>query len=168
MGRIAIDTNVFIHLTNPHNNPDSHIDQLLMHLTKTQPRLAVDSTKKIGNEYEEKLGARIRDQSDTGLAIQILRFWMNPDLRDTINVDSQDQLMGRLYQVIPEVDEHADRAFVYVSCQGNCCLISNDDGHIYSRKGEIKSKTRKLRGDDWQILSSKDAVTVLVNPPQNH
>jgi len=166
MARIAIDTNVFIHLTNPHNNPGSHIDQLLMHLAKNQPRLCVDSTCKIGNEYEEKLGPRIRDLNDTGLAVYLLRFWMNPDIRDVIETHLTDLLMRRIRQVIPEVDEHADRAFVYVSCRGGCCLVSNDDGHIYSRRKDLKDKTRKLRGENWRIVNSQEAIGFLVQPNQ--
>jgi hypothetical protein len=162
MARIAIDTNVFIHLTNPQNNPESHIDHLLMHLAKKQPRLCVDSTYKIGNEYEEKLGPRIKDSNDTSLAIYLLRFWMHPDLRDVIETDLNDLLMHRIRQAIPEVDENADRAFVYVSCKGDCFLVSNDDGHIYSRRGELKDKTRKLRGDNWRIVNSQEAIGFLV------
>src|SRR5690349_6403414 len=87
MARIAIDTNVFVHLTNPQENPDSHIDQMLSHLAKDNPRLCIDSTNKISNEYLEKLGPRIGNSNETGIAIYLLRFWMNPDLRDIIETD---------------------------------------------------------------------------------
>jgi hypothetical protein len=156
--RVAIDTNIFIHLTNQQENPDSHIDQLLIHLAKSDPRLCVDSTRKIGNEYEEKLGPRIRAESEQGLAIYLIRYWMNPDLREEIEVDTQGLLMRRIKDVIPEADEHADRAFVFVSCHGDCALISNDKMHIVGRRSELKSKTRKLRGSNWQILLSREAV----------
>jgi len=162
MARIAIDTNVFIHLTNPQENPDSHIDQLLSHLAKTQHRLCVDSTGKIENEYDEKLGPRIRNLSETGIAIFLLRFWMNPDLRDKIDTDPLDLLMRRIRQAIHEAEEHADRAFVYVSCKGDCRLVSNDHIHIIGRRSELRSKTRQLRGGSTCFQTSREAVQAIV------
>ncbi len=162
MVRIAIDTNVFVHLTNPKENPDSHIDQMLSHLAKNQPRLCVDSTKKIGNEYEEKLAPRIRDTNETGIAIFLLRYWMNPDLREVVDTDPLDHLMHRISQAIPEHDEHADRAFVYVSCKGNCPLVSNDRVHIIGRRSKLWKKTREYRGAVTCFQTSREYVQAIV------
>ncbi len=160
--KITIDTNIFIHLTNPENNPDSHIDQLLIHLAKSDHRLCVNSTSKIANEYKEKLGPRLA-RDETGFAIHVLRYWIRPEAWETVETDATDLLMRRIRQAIPEPDEHADRAFVYVSCRENCCLVSNDEVHIVGRRGEIKSKTRGLRGgQDWAIHTSVEAVEKLV------
>lgn len=162
MARIAIDTNVFVHLTNPQENPDSHIEQMLSHLAKNQTRLCVDSTKKIGNEYEEKLGPRIRDANETGIAVFLLRFWMNPDRRDVIDTDPQDHLMQRIRKTIPEADEHADRAFVYVSCKGDCPLVSNDHVHIIGRRSELRKRTRDDRGVVTCFQTSREHVHTMV------
>jgi hypothetical protein len=162
---VAIDTCVFLHLFNDGNNPDSHIEQLLNHLFKKRYRLGVDSTQKIANEYTEYLEPIIRNSDETKLQVPILRFWMNVDLRETINVEAEDLLMHRIRQVIHEKDEHADRAFVYVSCKGDCCLITNDGEHILPRRKELRDKTRKLRGNQSQILNSREAVGVLVTAP---
>jgi hypothetical protein len=144
--RVAIDTNIFIHLTNDQENPDSHIDQLLMHLAKSNPRLCVDSTRKIGNEYEENLGTRIRNESEQTMAIYLIRHWMSPELRDVIEVDHEGPLMHRIRRVIVEPDEHVDRAFVYVSCEGDCRLITNDHQHILGRRSDLRKATKGYRG----------------------
>lgn len=160
--RVAIDTNIFIHLTNSQENPDSHIDQLLMHLAKSDPRLCVDSTRKIGNEYEEKLGPRIRNESEQNIAIYLIRYWMNDDVRQVVEVDHQGPLMHRIRRVIVEPDEHVDRAFVYVSCQGDCPLITNDNQHILGRRGHLRKATKGYRGPNTDFISSRQAVDAIV------
>ena len=161
--KVAIDTNIFIHLFNPQNNEDSHIDQLLSHLAKLEYSLCVDSTNKIANEYQEKLIPMIERQDDRGIQLYILRFWMAL-ARVSVEIDVTDLLMQRIRQVIQEHDEHVDRAFIYVSCKGNCCLVTNDNEHILSRRRVIKEKTRKLRGDASIILDSREAIPHFVNP----
>jgi hypothetical protein len=162
MARIAIDTNVFVHLTNPQENPDSHIDQILSHLAKDNPRLCVDSSNKIPNEYLEKLGPRIGSQDEQGIAIFLLRFWIAQVPREVIETDSQDHLMNRIYRVIPERDEHADRAFVYVSCKGDCPLISNDKTHIIGRRPALWKQTREYRGGATCFKTSLEYVQEFV------
>lgn len=162
MSLIAIDTNIFIHLVNfQNNNKDSHIDQLLLHLWKKKYRLAVDSTKKISDEYKDKIEAMMEGMSDTNLQLPILRYWMHPDLRTDVQLDPNDQLMSRIWRVINKADEHVDRAFVYVACRGNCMLVTNDDVHILSQRSDLRSETRKLRGSDTDFVNSRTAVAVL-------
>ena len=161
--RIAIDTNIFVHLTNPADNPDSHIDQLLNHLAKSDPILCVDSTNKISAEYDEKLGPRIQTQNERNLAIYIIRFWILFARRESIPLNATSQLMNRIRQVIPEPAEHVDRALVYVSCEGNCPLITNDKLHIVDRRSELKKRTRKLRGQDSRILLSVEAINFFIH-----
>jgi hypothetical protein len=162
--KVAIDTNIFIHLFNPGNNPDSHIDQLLIHLAKSGPQLCVDTTEKIANEYLEKLGPMVKQENEIGIQLYILRFWMETGIRCSIETDPTDLLMHRIRQAIPEADEHADRAFVYVSCKGNCCLVTNDGEHILPRRTIIKSKTKKLRGKDSVIYDSQEAIPYFIAP----
>jgi hypothetical protein len=156
--KVAIDTNIFMHLFNERENEDSHIEQLLSQLGKHKFRLCVDSTKKIANEYYEHLEPWLRRKDDTGIQLYILRFWMNEEIRETIPTDPTDDLMTRIKRVIHEKDEHADRALVYISCKGDCCLVTNCKVHILDRKGELKKNTRKLRGKQSDILDSRSAI----------
>jgi hypothetical protein len=156
--RVAIDTNIFIHLFNQSENEDSHIDQLLSQLAKHKFKLCVDSTNKIVNEYYEYLYPRLRREDDTGIQLYILRFWMNEQIRDSIDTDPTDPLMRRIKGVIHEKDEHADRALVYISCRGNCCLVTNCNIHILSRRRELKRQTKQHRGRQSVILDSRAAV----------
>ena len=74
MPHIAIDTNIFVHLLNPDVNHGSHIDKLLGKLIQLRYQLLVDSTRKIGNEYQQIIVPIIRNRDDTGQQLQLLRF----------------------------------------------------------------------------------------------
>lgn len=165
MNAIAIDTNVFLQLLNDRNNPDSHIDQLLSHLARKKFSLLLDSTQKIQNEYEEKIVPIIRKVDETGIQLLLLKYWMELRPFTMIDLDPTDRLMTSIKKVIHEKDEHADRAFVYVVCIGNCCLVSNDDQHIISRRSELRSETRKLRGNDTVFKNTREAIQHLVAKP---
>ncbi|MEI7733096.1 MAG: hypothetical protein WCO56_26225 [Verrucomicrobiota bacterium] len=167
MSKIAIDTNVFLHLTNPQENPDSHIEQLLIHLAKLNYKLCIDSTKKISNEYEEKLVPMIRNANEIGFVSYLLKLWLNTDIRIEVELDADDQLMRKIREVIREIDEHADRAFVYVACRGDCYLITNDVIHIIGRRRDLRSETRRLRGQTTDFIKSSTAVQLLVAPTLN-
>src|SRR5258708_16260922 len=78
--------------------------------------------------------------------------------RELVDTDSTDALMARIRGVIPEPKEHADRAFVYVACKGDCCLVTNDGEHILPRRGKLMNKTRAERGPNTRFLSSREAV----------
>src|SRR5207244_2524323 len=60
--KITIDTNVFVHLFNPANNVDDHIDQLLQGLVGQQRMPCYDTTKtnRINSEYTHQLAPIIR------------------------------------------------------------------------------------------------------------
>jgi hypothetical protein len=163
MPQIAIDTNIFLHLLNPQNDAGSHIEQLLIQLQKSNYRLLVDSTDKISNEYQEFLGPLIRSTDDTGIQIFLMRIWMRPELRDSVDLTSTDHLMNSIRNVIPERNEHADRAFVYVACRRNCKLVTNDDTHILPRRTEIRRKTRRDRGSSTDFISSREAWQQIVD-----
>ena len=162
MNKIAIDTCVFLHLLNkdPQTgvNEDSHIDDLLRHPEVRKLRLCVDTTDKIRNEYQIHPDPIVRKQDDTRTEIYILRFWMEVGRRERIATDTNGALMSRIREVIPEPNEHADRAFVYVACAGNCCLVTNDGEHILPRRPELKRKTRRHRGGNTDFLTSREAV----------
>lgn len=159
---IAIDTCVFLHLLNkdPRTqvNEDSHIDDLLGHPEVRKLSLCVDTTNKIGAEYQTKLDPIVRKEDDTRTEIYILRFWMNMCPREPILTDPTDALMARIREVIPERNENADRAFVYVACRGDCCLVTNDGEHILPRRKKLWRRTQRERGENTKFLTSREAV----------
>jgi hypothetical protein len=157
MPYIAIDTNIFEHLLNPDRNLGSHIDKLLGHLIRAQYQLLVDSTKKIGNEYEQMIVPIIRNRDDTGQQLQLLRHWMKSEVRHMVDLTQTDNLMQQIRRVIYEKDEHADRAFVYVVCRRDSILVTNDHTHILGRRNDLLRKTKKERGKNTDIQCSNDA-----------
>ena len=157
MSYIAIDTNIFAHLLNPAVNNDSHIDKLLGRLITLRFQLLVDSTRKIGNEYQQMIIPIIRNRDDMGLQLQLLRHWMSLDIRYQVELDPRDNLMQQIRSIIQEQDEHADRAFVYVACKQNCHLVTNDGIHILQRRSELRRNTRRRRGRNTDFISSNQA-----------
>jgi hypothetical protein len=83
---VALDTNVFIHLFNPQNNTNNHIDSLLSSLAADELVLLVDDLGYIASEYLEKLTPKIMDASDTGPQASLLRYWMAPERRVAVPV----------------------------------------------------------------------------------
>ncbi|MBE2197639.1 MAG: hypothetical protein IAE79_03445 [Anaerolinea sp.] len=157
MPYIAIDTNIFEHLLNPIANQGTHIDQLLGQLISLHYQLLVDSTRKIGNEYQQMIIPIIRNMDETKPQLPLLRFWMNPDIRHQVELNQQDNLMQQIGQVIYEPSEHADRAFVYVVCREDAILITNDQIHILGRRNDLLRRTRRQRGPNTDIQSSSEA-----------
>ena len=156
---IGIDTNIFIHLLNPCNNPCSHIDKLLVHLMRLEYRLLVDSTKKIGNEYLEKIIPIIRNMDETKPQLPILRLWMDINIRHQVVLYPLDNLMKEIKSVIRKKDEHADRAFVYVVCVADSLLVTNDRVDILDRRKDLLRRTKKSRGRNTDIQSSLEAFS---------
>lgn len=166
MKLIAIDTCVFEHLLNPQWNGDSHIDQLLCHLQKVEACLCTDSNGRIPSEYDRILRPILQNRQDEGIIRYLLSYWLLYCPRNEIPVDEQDLRMARIRAVIYE-HEPEDRAFVYVACAADCKLVTNDEGHILSRRGELRKDTKKLRGDNSDFISSRTAIAQLANlfPP---
>jgi len=157
MSSIAIDTNVFEHMLNPAENHDAHIDRLLAVLIQLRYRLLVDSTRKIGNEYQQMILPIVRNMDETRPHLPLLRYWMSPEIRHEVTLDQMDSLMQSIRSVIFERSENADRAFVYVVCREDSTLITNDQMHILSRRGILLKRTKRFRGRNAEIQSSRDA-----------
>ena len=162
---VAIDTNVFQHLLNPQNNTDSHINRLLEHLVRERTILVVDAQGLVASEYRQQLGRRLGESDSVRNEIQILRYWILRAQRRQVPVNDDDDLMNAIYDVIEEVDENVDRAFVYVAFQQGTTLISNDLRHIVRgpgnesepRRERLISNTEGLRPDGADILTSQEA-----------
>lgn len=157
MPEIAIDACVFIHLLNPQNNEGGHIDKLLRHLLDEKYMLLVDSTGKIAKDYVAQVIPMIRGVYEEGDQRILLTGWMLPDRHTSVALDPTDQLMTAIKNVIHEIAEHADRAFVYVACKNDTALITNDEEHILSRKKALLKSTKGYRGVNTSIISSIEA-----------
>jgi hypothetical protein len=157
MPDIAIDACVFVHLFNPDFNTDKHIDSLLIKLKQDGFNLLVDSTDKIVTDYETQVKPLIKKTFDTGAKTYILRYWIREAKRVVVHLDRVDPLMTAIKNVIHEVDEHADRAFVYVAFRHDSTLVTNDRIHILGRCKDLLKRTKKYRGKCSKIRSSDEA-----------
>ena len=162
---VAIDTNVFVHLLNPQNNQDRHINGLLGHLAEQRIALLVDGGGRIIGEYNQQL-RELSGQDDRD-EIHILRYWALNAPRRAVPVSGDDALMTSIRRVIVEQSETVDRIFVYVALKEGKVLISNDERHIVTgpprergqtpRRNRILNNTRRLRPDGADIMSSWEA-----------
>ena len=164
---VAIDTNVFLHVLNCQNNPDSHINELLQYLSELGTALLVDDQGQIAGEYEHQLGPMLRNADDTLNERYILNYWMHPDRRQDVRFLGNDQLIAAIKQVIHEKSETVDRRLVYVAFKVGKTLISNDEMHIVvgptkerrqgPRRTRLLNSTRRLRPNGADILTSQEA-----------
>jgi hypothetical protein len=159
MTHIAIDTCIFEHYLNlaPEWNADHHIDLLLAALQRRGVTLCVDSNNRISGEYESKIAPIINSRSETGIERFVLTYWMLICPRKTVATDEADQRMGRIKREIHE-HEPVDRALVYVACAEDCRLVTNDHGHILSRRSALRKATKGYRGNSTDFVSSQDAA----------
>ena len=168
---IAIDTNVFLHLTNPQNNGDSHIDGLLKTLKELKVMLLVDDKDRLAGEYKLHLAPKIRNADETDNKILILRYWFIYALRHKVDLELQDRLMQTIRGVIHELPKNADRIFVYVAFKEGKILISNDKHDIVCgpvrerrqgpRRTRLLNATRNHRPNGADILTSREASSTI-------
>ena len=79
---IAIDTNVFGHLTNKLKNADKHINDLLIYFMNQKTSLLVDENGNILKEYNRHLNRpEFRERFEGKNEAYILYYWMHPDTR---------------------------------------------------------------------------------------
>lgn len=163
---VAIDTNVFVHLLNPQNNQDGHINSLLGYLAEQRIALLVDDGERIAGEYNQQLVEALLGQDDRD-EIYTLRYWVLNAPRQDVPVSGNDALMTAIRGVIVERSETVDRIFVYVALKEGKVLISNDERHIVTgppreggqtpRRDRILNNTRRLRPEGADIMSSWEA-----------
>ena len=159
-GCVAIDTNVFLHLLNPQNNPGEHINQLLDHLDCQMIALIVDDKERISGEYNNKINPILLNSDDTREEIYILRSFFGQNARrHKVSVTMNDDLMRAIRNVMPT--DSTDRIFVYVAFKEGKILISNDRGDIVNRRQTLLNDTRQIRrrigSTDAEILTSQEA-----------
>jgi hypothetical protein len=168
MSHIAIDTCVFEHYLNlaPEWNEDHHIDLLLAALQRRGVELCVDGNNRIAGEYDVKIKPIILSRDETGLERFVLTYWMHHCPKRIVAMNEADYCMKRIEREMPE-PEPVDRAFVYVACVGNCKLVTNDHGHILSRRSNLRKATKDHRGDSTDFISSKTAAAQLKLPAES-
>ena len=145
---MAIDTNVFMHLLYDRENTDQHINELLSSLRRTGIALLVDDGGRIAEEYRHQIGQRIRRAYDQGNELQLLRYWMDPQMRVQVPVNHSSDLMKEIKKVIVEPKEAVDRVFVHVALSKGTWLVSNDRLNIVCGP----PKERRLRSRRHRIL----------------
>lgn len=163
----AIDTNVFVHLLNPQNNPDEHINGLLRHLIEQEVALLVDGGGRITGEYERSITPLIQQLDEARNERQILRYWMMSAPSRKVEVSEGDALMAGIGQVISGDAAAVDRIFVYVAFKEGKVLISNDERDIVfgsdrgrgyvPRRERLLRNTQDFRPPGADILTAREA-----------
>ena len=161
---VVIDTNVWIHLLNPQDNVDSHIDKLLDYFRRQRIELIVDDKGRIGKEYRRSVLYRYQGLDESGNERYLLRYCLNAPRR-IVSVDTLDNLMKAIEAVIHEPGKDADRTFVYVAFKVGRILVSNDMRDIVrgtasehpQRRVRLRMTTSDIRPSGADILTSKEA-----------
>ena len=171
---VAIDTNVFVHLLNPEQNPNGHIHRLLAFLIVQEVVLIVDEQGAIRREYERHIEPMFRGNSVVGNELYLLSHWMKPEVQAKVSVSRKDDLMRAIREVIVERPKQADRTFVYVAFKLGRTLMTNDEADIVygpvreanwtSRRDRLLRATRQVCPDGADILTSREAFAGI---PQN-
>lgn len=161
---VAIDTNVWIHLLNPQDNVDSHINKLLNYIRRQGIALIEDDQGKIATEYRDSVFRRYQGMDETRNERYVLRYCLEAPRR-FVTLNKLDDLIEAIEEVIYESDKNADRTFVYVALKIGRVLISNDMGDIVRGRGEAQTwrrdrlllNTEGLRPDGADVLTSREA-----------
>ncbi len=162
---VAIDTNVFVHLRNPEQNPDGHIHHLLGVLVEQGVKLLVDNRGVIHGEHDHHVIPMLEGSSVNGGEVYLLQYFMDVNFQRGVVVAPRDGLMAAINQVIFEPSKNADRTFVYVAFHEGKSLISNDRADIVEgpagertpRRNRLRRETRRLRPHGADILTSQEA-----------
>ena len=164
---VAIDTNVFVHLKNPAQNPDRHIHYLLGVLAEQRIELLVDDGGFIHHEYEEHVVRMLEGNSVDAGEVYLLQYFMDVDRQLEVAVDRRDGLMVAINRVIWERSKNPDRTFVYVAFHEDKPLISNDRTDIVigppnersrgPRRDRLRRETRRNRPGAAVIFTSDEA-----------
>lgn len=159
---IAMDTNVFGHLTNYSGiNRNRHINKLFRYLIKCQTSLLVDTEKKIGNEYKHHLNKPIfKCKYDKREEAYFLQYFLDPARHKPVFVDETDDLWNAIIAIVHDPNE-VDQRLVYIAfCKGKL-LISNDNDDIVSQKDALFEKTVGKREKGSDILNSQQAFNAI-------
>lgn len=148
---IVIDTNVFVHLFNPQNNPDNHIGKLLSALVKNDIFLIVDTTGRIEYEYNKYLKNRISKSIDNpfgDIYSPILKYWFVENKKKRVEVNFEGDLMSAIKEVMDGDKEEGenDRVFVYVTIKKDSVLVTNDKKDMIDERSGDGKRREKILG----------------------
>ena len=153
-----MDTNVFVHMFNPAVNTNNHIDALLSQLVIDRIRLCVDDKKKIAGEYLKHVFPLLEKVDDTGLRLQILRYWMDTaHWNRDVEIDLDGPVIKALKNVLFGYRCDKDRVFVAVACAFSCCLVTNDKSDIVKHRVKIRRSIKRWRTSATDFLDTKTA-----------
>ena len=160
---VAIDTNVFGHITDGKLNSDRHIDRLLRTLFKMEAWLLVDDGGFIVDEYSHHILQKT--DSLTPDQIRVLRFWMDSQQHKGVPVNKFSQIWNDICSIVPEETESdkddVDRIFVYVAFVNDRILISNDEKDIIKKRDDLKLKATELGLSHADVMTSQEAYQKL-------
>ncbi|MCY3972877.1 MAG: hypothetical protein OXF52_01505 [Candidatus Dadabacteria bacterium] len=152
---VAIDTNVFGHLTDRDKNKDGHINDLLEYLKEKSVDLLVDNKGVITGEYDHHLlnKEKLSQQPQRDTEVYLLEYWLVSKEPKKVNLDCNDDLAKSIKGIIHEPREKRDRVLVYVAFKEKSNLISNDERHIVNRRERLTELS-----PESEILLSKEAA----------
>ena len=154
---VAIDTNVFVDLSNKHKNVDGHITRLLGYILQLKTPLLVDSGGRISGEYNVQLSQTLQNSDDERTELLLLRYWILMAPRIEIQVQRNDDLMRVISKIVIEQSETVDRTFVYVALSKGAILVSNDELHIVfgnTKERSLSPRRRRLLKDSKRYCPS--------------
>lgn len=160
---MVIDTNVLEHVFNPEINHDHHIERLLKKFAEQRRKLCIDRPKptqksRIIGEYESRLQFHLRALEDQGHIAQWFRYLLVLAERVDTPVDLTDnlgaQIVGHMKSVGAEV---TDRIFVYVACNLDSVMVSNNSRHVTNLRRELRRAARRVGSKSTDFLSSVEA-----------
>jgi hypothetical protein len=154
---VTVDTNVFVHLFNPRNNVDEHIDKLLGSLVDRRATLCVDDKGRMKGEYITHVVPLIRKAADQTLKVYWLRYLMEYNEWHSIPVDFGDELMVSIRRLLV-IAERSDHVFVYVAIGSNTVLVSNNPKHITNYRNELRRSARRYGSRNTDFVNSGQAV----------
>ena len=157
---IAIDANVFGHITTKDKCKRKYIGKLLRRLLEDNISLLVDDKKKIIAEYGNLFPRYLERADERGAEGELISYWFHSKNHKTVPVDTRDNLMVAITNIVP-ARKGKDRFYVYIAFKEGRVLVSNDGKDIWKRRGELKKKTNRFRTRGADILTSREACNKL-------
>jgi hypothetical protein len=132
---ITIDTNVFVHLFNPFQNRNGHIDDLLQGLVRQSRVTCYDvgegKPDRIESEYLHQLGPIIKSGKTERIRIELFRYFFVISKKCYVQLNFASMLGVAIRRAMTPVGaEPSDHAFAYVACWADSPLITNNTVHF--------------------------------------
>ncbi len=160
---ITLDTNVVEHLfrTEPQGmNADGHVTELLGKVLAQRRTLCRDHGGRMENEMLHRL-AHYRTHRELGNFQNLLRGLLELLPKKIIQVNQGDGLMNCIDQRVPGHTEQSDKVIMYVACQSDTLLVSNNDVHITNHARKLKKCASHHAGTTPEFCNSRTANTNL-------